>query len=78
MNNSSLLHADGATHLKIVAVSLLAGILVVVVGIAARPHLDLGLDGFTAGTTRLEAQGPVIRAGQPIVWTSRDTNTLRR
>ena len=39
MNNSTLNSADSATHLKIVVVSLLAGILVVGVGIAARPSL---------------------------------------
>ena len=39
MNNSSLSSADSATHLKIVVVSLLAGILVVSVGIAAAPSL---------------------------------------
>jgi hypothetical protein len=42
MTNSSFLTADRATHLKIVVVSLLASITVMVVGIAARPHVDLG------------------------------------
>ncbi len=42
MTNSSLITADRATHLKIVVVSLLASITVMVVGIAARPHVDLG------------------------------------
>ena len=36
MNNSSLLTADGMTHLKIVVVALIASIAVVVVGITAR------------------------------------------
>jgi hypothetical protein len=39
MNNSSFFTADRATHLKIVVVSLLASITVMVVGIAARPHV---------------------------------------
>lgn len=39
MNNSSFFTADRATHLKIVTVALLASIAVMVVGIAARPHV---------------------------------------
>ena len=72
MNNTSLTTADGATHLKIVAVSLIAGILVIGIGIAARPNLDMSLAGVTT-----EAKGPVIKAGQPVVWTSRDNTTVR-
>ena len=72
MNSTSLRSADGATHLKIVVVSLIAGILVIGVGVAARPNLDMGLTGVTT-----EAKGPVIRAGQPVVWTSRETGTIR-
>jgi len=37
MNNSSFFTADRTTHLKIVVVSLLASIVVLVVGILARP-----------------------------------------
>jgi hypothetical protein len=39
MTNTSFLTADRATHLKIVVVSLLASIAVMMVGIAARPHV---------------------------------------
>ena len=42
MNNSSFFTADRATHLKIVVVALLASIVVMVVGIAARPQADSG------------------------------------
>jgi hypothetical protein len=38
MNNSSFFTADRTTHLKIVVVSLLASIVVMVIGIAARPQ----------------------------------------
>ena len=38
MNNSSLFTADQSTHLKIVVVSLLASIVVMAIGIAARPQ----------------------------------------
>ena len=40
MNNSSLYAADRVTHLKIVAVSLVASIVFLVVAIAARTSLD--------------------------------------
>jgi hypothetical protein len=70
MNNSSMMHADRLTHLKIVVVSLIAGIIVVGVGIAARPNLpDM--------STRLEARAPVLKAGQPVTWTSHETTTIR-
>ena len=41
LNNSSLRSADGATHVKIVAVALVAGMMVIGVGIAARTNIDL-------------------------------------
>jgi hypothetical protein len=65
MNNTSLTSADSATHLKIVAVSLLAGILVIGVGITARPNFNDG----TAAPNRIEATGPVIKAGKPTAFT---------
>ena len=40
MNNSSFFTADRATHLKIVVVTLLASIVVLAIGIAARPGAD--------------------------------------
>ena len=42
MYNFELTTADRRIHIKIVVVSLLASITVMVVGIAARPHVDLG------------------------------------
>ena len=70
MNNYTLSTADRRTHLKIVAVSLVAGIAVVGVGIAARPELpDM--------STRLEARAPVLKPGKPVVWTRADHVTIR-
>jgi hypothetical protein len=70
MNNYSLTTADRKTHLKIVVVSLIAGIVVVGVGIAARPNLpDM--------STQLEARAPVLKAGKPVIWTGADTTTIR-
>ena len=72
MNNSSLTSADSATHLKVVVVSLLAAIMVVGVGILAKPNFSDG--GVTA--SRVEASGPVIRAGKPIA-TAADVRIIR-
>jgi len=70
MNNYTLTTADRLTHLKIVVVSLIAGIVVVGIGIAARPELpDM--------STRLEARAPVLKAGKPVVWTQADKVTIR-
>ena len=65
MNNSSIRTADRLTHLKIVVVSLVAGIAVVGVGIAARPTMpDM--------STQLEARAPVLKPG------SRSSGPARR
>jgi hypothetical protein len=70
MNNFTLKTADRLTHLKIVVVSLVAAIVVVGVGIAARPNLpDM--------STQLEARAPVLKAGKPVIWTRADSVTVR-
>ena len=70
MNNYNLTTADRLTHIKIVAVSVIAGIVVVGVGKAARPELpDMG--------TRMAVRSPVQSADKPIVWTSADRVTIR-
>jgi hypothetical protein len=70
MNNYTLNTADRLTHLKIVVVSLIAGIVVVGVGISARPDLpDM--------STRLESRAPVLKAERPVVWTQSDRVTIR-
>jgi hypothetical protein len=70
MNNYTMNTADRLTHIKIVVVSLIAGIAVVCVGIAARPELpDM--------STRLEARAPVLKPGKPVVWTRSDQVTIR-
>ena len=68
--NYSLRTADRSTHIKIVVVSLVAGIAVVCVGLAARPELpDM--------STRLEARAPVLKPGKPVVWSESDRFTIR-
>lgn len=73
MNNSSLRSADSATHLKVVVVSLAAAIMVVGVGILAKPNFSSGADTFAS---RFDAAGPVIRAGRATA-TAGDIGTIR-
>jgi len=62
--------ADRFTHLKIVVVSLIAGIAVVGVGIAAsRNAPDM--------STQLEARAPVLKAKPQVIWTDASSSTIR-
>jgi len=68
--NNSLYTAGPLTHLKIVVVSLVAAIAVVGVAIASSPRTsDLG--------TRLEARVPLLKAGQPVIWSGFEASTIR-
>jgi hypothetical protein len=67
--NHSLYSADRATHMKIVAVALIAGTLVAGIGIAARVD--------NSSLTAQKSDGPVLRAGQPTVFTSSETSAVR-
>jgi hypothetical protein len=71
MNNASLRTADRATHVKVVAVSLVASIAVIVVGLLARTE-----PGDTA-TARLQTNAPVVKAGGPVIVTRTDTTAIR-
>jgi L-asparaginase/Glu-tRNA(Gln) amidotransferase subunit D len=64
--NHSIYSADRTTHLKIVVVALVAGILVAAFGISARTSSD----GFTQ-TAR------VTKAGKPVVITSSGSPVVR-
>jgi hypothetical protein len=70
MSNYTLLRADRATHLKIVAVSLIAGIMVVGVGIAARAPVASGIQ-------QNDNNDVVLKPRPPLNWTSRQTATVR-
>ncbi len=63
--NHSLHSADRATHLKIVVVALVAGVIVTGIGITARPAADSS-----------QTAAHVIKAGKPVVLTSSDSSTL--
>lgn len=68
--NHSLVTADRTTHLKIVAVSLVAAIVVIMVGITARVT-DNG------ASANLQAHGPVLKAGKPAAITAREGTTVQ-
>ena len=68
--NYTLMTANRATHMKVVAVSLIASIVIVVGVMAARPSLpDM--------STQLEARAPVLKAGKPVIWTDSEKVTIR-
>ena len=64
--NHSIYSADRTTHLKIVVVALVAGILVAGFGISAHNSSD---EGYTQ-TAR------VMKAGKPVAITSSGTSTV--
>ena len=65
--NHSIYSADRSTHLKVVGVALVAGIVVAGLGISARTNSD---DGF-AQTAR------IIKAGKPVAVTSSNASMVR-
>lgn len=67
--NHSIYSADRTTHLKIVVVALVAGILIAGLSISAHDTSD---EGFTqTASTR------VMKAGKPVAITSSDTSVVR-
>ncbi len=69
--NSSLKTADRTTHLKIVVVSLVASIAIVVIGITAHTVPYGAADG------RLQFDNVVMKAGEPMQFTSSEANPIR-
>jgi len=63
--NASMRSADQTTHIKIVAISLLAAIVVVVIGMSAR---NVGVDADAR---------VVSKAGQPVNFSIKDIPTVR-
>ena len=63
--NHSIHSADRATHLKIVVVALVAGIVVAGLGISARTNTDYAQTAH------------VIKAGKPVMVTSSDAMMIR-
>jgi hypothetical protein len=70
--NSSLATADRTTHLKVVVVALVAAILVVAGGIAAR------VTSMDTEIARVRTQGVVVvKAGTPTAYTRTETPSIR-
>jgi len=69
--NHSTATADSDTHIKIVALALVAAIMVVVVGFSARG------DRTEIGTARAASDGLVIKAGKPTQFTTRSGIEIR-
>jgi len=68
MNNATMPSADRGTHLKVVAVSLAASILILGIAIGART---------TSPDTVQTARGPVVKATKTVITTSNDVSTIR-
>jgi hypothetical protein len=68
--NWSMYRADASTHLKIVAVGLVAAFLIAVIGISAH-ELNPSTDIMTARNPT------VIKAGGPVVFTDRSGPVIR-
>jgi len=71
MNNSTIFTADRTTHVKIVAVSLVASIVVLLIAISARTAT------VADNTARIQTVGPAMKAGKPIAISRSDTSTIR-
>ena len=71
MNNASFETADRTTHVKIVVVALVLSIAVLAVGITASSN-------WAEDTSaHLQAKGPPIKAGGPVVVTRSNTSVVR-
>ena len=68
--NSSFFTCDRATHLKIVAIALIAGIVVIAVGIHTRTS-----DGSI--TADAKTNGMVVKAGKPTIYSTRNDSAVR-
>jgi hypothetical protein len=69
MNNTTIFAADPTTHVKIIAISLAASVAVLLVGMTARNP--------TVADTRIQAAGPVVKAGKSVAVSHSDTIVIR-
>jgi hypothetical protein len=76
MYNYGLNTADRRTHLKIILVSLIAAVIVVGIGTAARTEIpDMGTRMGTHTGTHMGRS--VATTGKPVVWTEAGRVTIR-
>jgi hypothetical protein len=71
MNNSTIFTADRATHVKIVAIALVASIAALLVGMTARTAT------VADSAARIQTAGPAVKAGKPMAITNVNTSTIR-
>lgn len=69
--NHSLLSADRGTHLKIVVVALVAALTVVIASVSAHVTETGNM------TAAVKANGPVVKAGAPAVYSNREGAATR-
>jgi hypothetical protein len=75
--NHSITTANRNTHVKMVVVALVAAIMVVSVGIAARLSTSgVELAGVDPRPATQQAHG-VVRATRPVTWSSHEESTIR-
>jgi hypothetical protein len=72
--NHSIITANRSTHVKIVVVALVAAIMVVTVGIAARLTASSGIE--LAGHPKPPTTAGVVKPSKP-VWTETTGSTIR-
>ena len=70
--NSSLLTADRMTHVKIVAVALVATTVVTVVGLSARVG-----DNTSVASKSAPPATQIVKAGKPAIYTSNGALVVR-
>jgi len=68
--NHSLLSADRQTHMKIVAIALVAAIGVVAVGISTH------VAGTSVANAGIDTTAPVLHAGKPVAYTRSDVSSI--
>jgi hypothetical protein len=71
--NHSIHSADRKTHLKVVAIALVAGTAVLAGIVAAR----VGATDKSPQSASVKARGPVVKAGAPVAVTSTDRSATR-
>jgi hypothetical protein len=71
MCNSTISTADRTTHVKIVAISLVASVAVLLVGLTARNA------AITDTSPRTQIAGPAVKAGKPLAISHSDATVIR-
>jgi hypothetical protein len=74
--NHSIYSADRTTHLKVVALALVAATVVLLGTIAARVGAS-DTSSQTASVASVKVHGPVVKAGAPVVVTKADSQVTR-